>query len=532
MNRRVNPFVFSVLPAAGAAAGLVFTLQGLTGLITRTAGSGLAVKVWIEMGIWGVWAVLAGWLLIRSAKRIAAVSKPAVALSWFHLRMVAAVGFLPFCITTCLVVWELFPEWSPQLMWHFGAAVSVPAGWMIDCWLVHPHPEKKWLSRKVFRLADTGLSGLIWTACGLEILLGIYIASHPSPLFFDSAVTTARIRAHRSPPGYPYFDFRCNSGGYYDTEFFISGPNDLVIAVLSDSFGFGRVPYRKNFVTVAEERVREGIGGGYRRVALHNFGIPCMEMPEYAHLLETEVLQTRPARVVLNLFAGNDIEGLHPAKTRRLHLGNWWIFRVPQRLFRLSREPGFLEDSGRFGTAVDGEIDPPGPEQPTFSDEAFMEIEMQRLPVCNPSDPGTAARYEAFFRALDYFHRRLGDRLAVTIIPDEFQVNDTLYAGLLSRTGPTFDCVRDLPQRRIGDFCANRGIPVLDFLPVLREAERGGRTYLPQDTHWNERGNRIAGERLGAFLIGLIESSRAGESATGDPEQGGSAVYEPGKGRP
>jgi hypothetical protein len=65
----------------------------------------------------------------------------------------------------------------------------------------------------------------------------------------------------------------------------------------------------------------------------------------------------------------------------------------------------------------------------------------------------------------------------------------------------------DLPQRRLGGWAAAHGVPLLDPLSQLRSAQRAGiRFYVPNDTHWNERGNHLVGELLAA----AVDHLRAG----------------------
>ena len=60
---------------------------------------------------------------------------------------------------------------------------------------------------------------------------------------------------------------------------------------------------------------------------------------------------------------------------------------------------------------------------------------------------------------------------------------------------------RDHPQNQIVEWGHRHGVRVLDLLPILREAELAGHTYHLRDTHWNARGNRLAGEALAEKLM-------------------------------
>ena len=116
------------------------------------------------------------------------------------------------------------------------------------------------------------------------------------------------LRRSRYKPHAQRFDRKLNSGGFVDDEPFVAEDRDLVVAVLADSFGVGVVPFAYNFATVAEWRLRHAIGGNFARVAVHNFGVAGVGLPEHFYLMRTEALPTSPSLVVLCLFVGNDIE--------------------------------------------------------------------------------------------------------------------------------------------------------------------------------------------------------------------------------
>jgi len=49
-------------------------------------------------------------------------------------------------------------------------------------------------------------------------------------------------------------------------------------------------------------------------------------------------------------------------------------------------------------------------------------------------------------------------------------------------------------------------VPVLDFLPALREAEASAPTYHLRAVHWNRHGNAAAAASLATFLESQLEA--------------------------
>ena len=104
--------------------------------------------------------------------------------------------------------------------------------------------------------------------------------------------------------------------------------------------------------------------------------------------------------------------------------------------------------------------------------------------------------------------RRLagGRPFGLVLIPDESMVEDGLWARITASTGPLR---RHALRQSLLAFAAEQGIAVLDLLPPLLAAapwpaDGKRHLYLLRDTHWNARGNRIAGEALAPFVTGLL----------------------------
>jgi hypothetical protein len=129
-------------------------------------------------------------------------------------------------------------------------------------------------------------------------------------------------------------------------------------------------------------------------------------------------------------------------------------------------------------------------------------VEARRLAVCLKAPPPSLEK--KWQRALAYLGNMAADcrrrevPLAIVLIPDEFQVNSAVLTEALAEAGlsrQAFDL--ELPQRRLAEFFQKQGVPCLDLLPAFR-GKPG--TYVPRDTHWSVRGNRLAASQIAPWL--------------------------------
>ena len=292
--------------------------------------------------------------------------------------------------------------------------------------------------RKAVGVFDIALANLLLGLVLAEAALSTVSRYSTSPLFLDTPSIEANLERARPQPHQRYFGFSLNSGGYHDTEFAEAGPDDYVVAILADSFGLGVVPYEHNFATIAEKRLRQALVDRYKRVEIHNYGLPAIGMQKYAHLLQTEVLDLNPACVALCVYVGNDISGSERRKTKRYKLQNWWVWIVGSRVLTVLRERDERMSLGKIGEPVPTEelaldyIHDPTKEPPSMYEETFLRIEGEHLESLVQSS-GAEERYQDFFHSLERIHNLVGDKLAVILIPDEFQVSDALYEKLISK---------------------------------------------------------------------------------------------------
>jgi hypothetical protein len=488
-------------PAIACLAVLGLGFCGATAVAANVLNHGgvQALPLHVVAGLGAIGWLIAAWTLIRwgSSWR----GRAAAFRTWLPVRVFLYAGLCGFAVAT-VGQWRGL-DGAVNLRSLFFSATLLATG-AAATWITRRPQDFSAGLRGWRRGVDLFLFNSMLLALALEAALTLYAPHSASPLFWDQSSVLSAIDKYRGKPGSRYFGFPLNSGGYHDAEFFPAEKDDLVVALIGDSFAYGIVPYAQNYATLAEKRLQAEAGENYKRVAIHNFGIPCLGMRHYAWILEREALAYKPACVALCVFVGNDIDGMRRPRRHRYCLQNWWIWEIARRVLAVRAEAGVQEGVATLGAeempASAGADLPEEKEKPHLTEGRFYEIERGALEFCRAGARETEESYRGFFEGLDYFRDRLGDRLFVILIPDSLQVNDEIWRTLLAGAKEPKAYDRDLPQKRIGAFCRDKGIRLLDLLEPLRQAEAGGRTYHLLDTHWNARGNRIAGEALGHAL--------------------------------
>ena len=409
-------------------------------------------------------------------------------LAWDHVRALAYALFLGTLTTS--VLYAIFGNTETKTEW-------IMVFWTASL-----------LGAFLAQTRAPPFVGLLFTNLIVLVVLAelIVIAAariFPSPILWDPASSRSFLRAFQYAPGSLRFGVPHNSMGYYDKEFVTGSDNRTVIAVISDSFGEGIVPYEQNFTTVAERALRRRLPGN--RIFLHNFGVPAAGPREYAYIYSQHVKRFSPRLVVIALFVGNDLSDLFTMPRTLFLLQDWRISQVITRIFRATTGAASLTEplfsSISEDTFEDETI-------PNMTDQDFLALELDRLTIAQNGqvqNRGVDQLYQKLFKILRWFSAQLDDRLILMLIPDEFQINDELYRTLLVNTKKPEKYDRDAPQRRISEYARKHNIPVLDLLPVLRDARGACRPYRPRDSHWNACGNKVAGQALADFLAPRIE---------------------------
>jgi hypothetical protein len=337
--------------------------------------------------------------------------------------------------------------------------------------------------RAILRRLALVVLGVVVSLAAAEAGLRLYQALDPSFVFPDTS-----YNRFRGQPRSRDYDFQLNTRGFKDREFAEEkAPGTFRILGIGDSFAFGVVPYRHNYLTLLEATLdRPG-----RPVEVINMGIPGLFPRDYLAVLVDEGLALRPDMVIVSFFVGNDFP---ETVGQPLHTHSYLASLVV-----------FLRALGRTHEGLVIHRRPTyDDEAPTFSDEAFLEIERGRAAIFDLARPDFAARLAAAvdpLRHIQQIGERRGIELLVVIIPDELQVSPALQAAVIAGPGgrpASLDFAR--PSHALRDALRARGIDVLDLLEPFRLAAGRRRLYKPNDTHWNIAGNELAAGLIARHL--------------------------------
>ncbi len=526
----------SVAPPSSALAhaSVVGVLILAGGLAIRSIVQSLRDRDELEvlLGSSSRWMIALAWL--SAAVCIAALAvrvrdwrrgrpaRPATLRAALCVTVLAAAVYLVF----------FQPFKLPVLDFFAGIAAGI-----LSLWALVEVRVASALGPRTIRAFDALLFSLCLAAPLTELSLRGYAVLRPSAVFARTTQRAAQIMERlRRPPGEMLYGFPCNSTGHYDEEFLpksalVSASADparerLVVSI-GDSFSLSSVPHYYNYTTVCE-RLLPG-------TRVYNMGIAAVGPPEYLLMMCEEAIPLAPDLIVIGLFLGNDVGFLGSrAVTDRSWLRSWfdrdnlYLYLVPRRIGRIARERRAIGGAdrtiggagGERATSV-GRIDDldelakhlpwlrnPELEQPGFTREGYLAIQWGRAIAICEDKPEV---FGPFFRELQKIIDAAGTTpLAFLLIPDEFQVDDVVWADVVGGL-PDHRLERDLAQRLVKAWLDERGVPYLDLLPKLRAAETGsdGRhMYLLRNTHWSVRGNEIGGQGQAELITSVLGEAR------------------------
>ncbi len=383
------------------------------------------------------------------------------------------------------------------------------------------------LPRRLSRSLDLTAVLLIVLVLAAEAVTRVWdAAARPALLAPTEADAAAMLARHRLAPGTLRFGFPINSRGDYDAELDRASPaaRDRLVVAIGDSFANGVVPHHYHYTTEAERHLAALTGQTWE---VYNMGAPAIGPREYLHLIRHEALALEPDAIVVGLFTGNDLvaaaQGTRPAPDGPARWFGREHFKSALALTRLVRLWGQPTTGAPPAAGSDPVrdlaslrrlypwIDDVGAEQPFMLRYDFARVERQRAGgVCNDDD----APYDATEAVLAEMAEACGDiPLLVMVIPDEFQVEPDVWELVVSADGADLD--RDRPHRELTRRLAapafteagGHALHLLEPLRAVPPLPDGRRhVYHLHDTHFNARGNRAAGQALGAALAGLLSA--------------------------
>lgn len=304
------------------------------------------------------------------------------------------------------------------------------------------------------------------------------------------------------------------------------------LLVLGDSFTFGAGVTAEAAFPAQLGALLSGDSGdsgdsGQSGATVVNGGTPSYGTERQSRWLAAFGERVDPTHLVLAVFVGNDftdnleLEGpvvfegklmerqLVGASTEELR-GRLWLSQF--HLWRLwsSRRTPVPARPGPTATESKEAGQEAYEQWKQAEEQNFARRQGERIAIYAPP-AREAPHIKVAYDAMDVCLARVktwcdnrGVHLAVAILPDVVQVEDTLQAQVAAFAGiPPEAAQWDRPQAAIRNWCASQSVPCVDLLPPFREAGNAGgdeSLYLVADSHFNARGHLLAAEVLAREL--------------------------------
>ncbi len=310
----------------------------------------------------------------------------------------------------------------------------------------------------------------------LESALRLYNRYNPSYIFYSGSYDRFRGKPFANER-----DFRLNSKGFKDSEFSAKEEDEYRILGIGDSFAFGVVPYKYNYLTLIESLLQEGS----KNVQVLNMGIPSTGPKDYLSLLVKEGLALQPDTVLLSFFIGNDFD---ESKKRKLYEYSYvasllhYIINIQPKY-----EGSLIHGKSKYCDDC-----------PSLNNEEFLKIEFSRSSIYlvdNREFPEKLARAVDYLKQISSICKSQDISLVVVLIPDELQINQDLWREVRSAYYPELEENQwdlRLPNRRLSNELDKLGIANVDLYEHFAASSR--QLYRPRDTHWNIAGNQMAAD--------------------------------------
>ncbi|MFW5733945.1 MAG: hypothetical protein ACOCWR_02690 [Oceanidesulfovibrio sp.] len=342
--------------------------------------------------------------------------------SWWLLRL-WTYGFVAAVIVGTVMFKALF-ENIILVGTVFMAVYTIAHGLLV---LVLVYAPKSFSEPpRSLRAVDKAVFSVIALLLLVEVAMTLHSQFFFTTAYWNKSLASRQFIEQQQLLNYTYLGYAFNADRFYDEEFFPDSNGDYVVASITGSFGLGVVPLPYNFTSVAERQLREALADtpSVDRVAVHNMGLPNAEVHDLLRIYKHVAKPLHADLTVYLAFLTNDIHVVETDALRHSHLQNWRVYKFIDKLITpyeieeprikvdFALRDGNLDkyrlDSGEGEPVVPDYVLDPSKEQPTLSEEAFIQREMQRLVFCQPERANIQNIYRMYFDALDSFWRKAG----------------------------------------------------------------------------------------------------------------------------
>ncbi|MGB7772252.1 MAG: hypothetical protein WA592_10695 [Pseudolabrys sp.] len=322
-------------------------------------------------------------------------------------------------------------------------------------------------------------------------------------------------------------NYFANSLGFTDREFSIEKPKGTMrIMGLGDSFLYGMVAYPQNVLTLVGASLRAECPG--ESFETMNFGIPATGVWEYRLMHKFAAPIYKPGMVVTHFYMGNDGPDLvFEAAARGVRGRIKSVLKTSYAWNYLFNSIKVLRSATSASTApASGPAPAHGGERvtdrPDFTDNEFTSLTKQDFAKAEAAELGRLYRGGKSVSPAEVWKDTIGvlDMLRTEVIastgrapilvlyPSALQVYPERFAAArraLVMRHPSVDPADFdplFPNGVVKEYCRRAGLSCYDVTDAMlaAAAENHEPLYLPQDTHWGVRGNRVAAAAEAAFL--------------------------------
>ncbi|MFZ1090361.1 MAG: SGNH/GDSL hydrolase family protein [Xanthobacteraceae bacterium] len=324
-------------------------------------------------------------------------------------------------------------------------------------------------------------------------------------------------------------NYYANSLGFTGRELSVAKPvGTRRIMALGDSFLYGMVAYPQNVLTLLEASLRRDCGD----TEIMNFGMPATGVWEYRLVHKLAAPRYNPDVVVVHFYMGNDgpdlIFGANevPSICGRIPAYSYaWNYVANSvkvlrslnltRTARAVATPAATDHMIQGGTRVRDQPDITDREfEPPFSEEAFAQIAAMELGRFYRGK-NLPSRVDAWKPTLEVLDALTADVVSTTgrgpviiLYPSQLQVYPKLFRQTTREVEKRLETINPddidsaYPSQVLLEYCRRTRLSCYDVTPAMVDAARESTDplYLPRDTHWNVRGNRVAAAAEATFL--------------------------------